>query len=78
VAEYKTREQRLEQALRDLIRHHRNVLESGRSRIVELGGEDACDPVDSMMRGDPYIRNAEAALARGVPAAGKTSDGEQR
>jgi hypothetical protein len=62
-----TREQRLERALRDLIRHYVIALENGRDRIIELGGE--CDPVEAMERSDPYLRKAREALAYGVSEA---------
>jgi hypothetical protein len=65
VAEQLNREQRLEQALRDLIRSYVCVLENGRDRILMLGGD--CDPVDVMERGNPYLNKAKAALAYGVP-----------
>jgi hypothetical protein len=68
MAEQLTREQRLEKALRDLIRAYVTTLENGRDRIVFLSGGDqsACDPVEVMERGDPYLNAAKAALASGV------------
>jgi len=47
--------------LRDLIKHYVNLLEIGRDRIVELGGD--CDPVDVMERSDPHLVVARRALA---------------
>lgn len=65
MAKPKTREQVLEDALRDLIRNFRQTVASGRSRIVEEAGGDetACDSVEQMLAGNPYLRNAEKALA---------------
>lgn len=48
-------------ALKDLRRAYVNLLESGRDRIVSLGG--SCDPVDVMERNDPHLRRAAAAIA---------------
>lgn len=75
VAEPKTREQVLEDALRDLIRNFRQTVASGRSRIVEEAGgdESACDSVEQMLAGNPYLRNAEKALAYDVKASGEAS-----
>lgn len=61
--------ERLEKALRDLIGAYVRLMESGRDRIVSLGGD--CDPVDVMERGDPYLAQARAALA----ASGKPDEG---
>jgi len=47
--------------LRDLIKHYVRLLEIGRDRIVELGGD--CDPVDVMERSDPHLTVARRALA---------------
>lgn len=52
----------LREALADLVQGYVNTLESGRDRIVELGGQ--CDPVDVMEAADPYLRAARAALAQ--------------
>lgn len=73
MAEPKTREQVLEDALRDLIRNFRQTVASGRSRIVEESGGDetACDSVEQMLARNPYLRNAEKALAYGVTVAPK-------
>lgn len=54
--------ERLRGALSDLIRGYVNTLESGRDRIVFLGGQ--CDPVAVMEASDPYLRAASAALAQ--------------
>lgn len=53
----------LREALADLVQGYVNTLESGRDRIVELGGQ--CDPVDVMEAADTYLRAARAALAQG-------------
>ena len=53
---------RLREALGDLIRGYVNALESGRDRILFLGGQ--CDPVDVMESSDPYLKAARAALAQ--------------
>lgn len=52
----------LRAALINLIRGYVNLLEIGRDRIVELGGQ--CDPVDQMEASDPYLLDARAALAQ--------------
>lgn len=39
-----------------------NLLESGRDRIIDLGG--CCDPVDVMEAGDPAIRRANEVIAK--------------
>lgn len=51
----------IREALRSLIRAYVNLLESGRDRIVSLGGE--CDPVDKMEANDPALIAAKAALS---------------
>lgn len=48
-------------ALRDLRHAYVRLLESGRDRIMDLGG--SCDPVDVMERGDIDLRKADAAIA---------------
>lgn len=50
------------EALKRLVRSYVNTMESGRDRIVALGGD--CDPVDVMERGDPYLRLAKDAIAK--------------
>ena len=50
----------LRKALAHLVQGYVNTLESGRDRIVELGGQ--CDPLDVMEAADPYLRAARAAL----------------
>jgi hypothetical protein len=55
------REAQLEEALRQLIRGYMILLENGRDRILLLGGQ--CDSVEVMERGDPYLREARAALS---------------
>lgn len=44
-----------------LCRHFVNTLESGRDRIIALGGD--CDPVDRMEQSDPVLARSRAALA---------------
>ncbi len=56
-----SRVERLEAALKLLIRAYVSLMETGRDRIVQLGGD--CDPVDVMERGDPYLRKAKEALS---------------
>lgn len=51
----------LEQALRSLYRAYVRLLESGRDRIVSLGG--SCDPVDVMEAGDIDLRKVRDVLA---------------
>lgn len=51
----------LSDALKDLIRAYVILMEAGRDRIIALGGE--CDPVETMERGDSYLRKAREALA---------------
>jgi hypothetical protein len=50
------------EALKRLARAYVSTMESGRDRIVALGGD--CDPVDVMERGDPYLRIAKEAIAK--------------
>ena len=50
----------MREAHRKLIRAYVNLLESGRDRIVSLGG--ICDPVDQMEASDPALREAKDAL----------------
>lgn len=40
-------------ALKEFYKHYVSTLESGRDRIVMLGGD--CDPVDMMEAGDPIL-----------------------
>jgi hypothetical protein len=65
--EQPTREQVLEGALRSLMRGYMIVLENGRGRILDLGGQ--CDPLDKMEASDPWLREARNALAYGVKEA---------
>ena len=53
--------------LRKLRRAYVNLLEGGRDRILQLGGD--CDPVDVMEASDPYLRSADAAIAKATGAA---------
>lgn len=48
--------QELLTALKELCRQYIALMENGRNRILDLGGD--CDPVDVMERGDPYLRQA--------------------
>lgn len=64
VGEQTAREQVLEGALRSLMRGYVNLLENGRNRILDLGGQ--CDPVDKMEASDPYLREARNAFTPGV------------
>jgi len=50
------------EALKRLARTYVSTMESGRDRIIALGGD--CDPVDVMERGDPYLRIAKEAIAK--------------
>lgn len=50
----------LSKALRDLIRGYVNLLENGRDRILEAGGQ--CDSLDVMEASDPWLKSARAAL----------------
>jgi hypothetical protein len=52
--------ERLKGALRHLYHGYVRTLETGRDRIIDLGG--ACDPVDTMEEGDPCLVAARAAL----------------
>lgn len=49
-------------ALRALYRAYVQLLESGRDRIVSLGGD--CDPVERMESGDPALHAARAVIAK--------------
>lgn len=51
---------RIREALLPLIQGYVNLLESGRDRIISLGGD--CDPVDVMEASDPYLRAARALI----------------
>lgn len=52
--------------LRRLYHAYVRLLESGRDRIRDLGGE--CDPVDVMERNDPDLIQARRALGFAQPA----------
>lgn len=54
------RVRRLEEALRRLIRGYVLLLECGRDRIVDLGGQ--CDSLEQMEREDSWLREYRAAL----------------
>jgi hypothetical protein len=48
--------------LTNLQRAYVNLLETGRDKIIALGGE--CDPVDVMERNDPYLKDSRAAIKK--------------
>lgn len=50
-----------ESEVRALYKHYVNTLESGRDRIISLGGE--CDPVDKMEASDPVLARIRKLLA---------------
>lgn len=50
----------LREPMRNLYRAYVQLLESGRDRILSLGGD--CDPVDVMEASDPDLRAARKAL----------------
>lgn len=52
-------------ALKDMDRAYMNLLENGRDRILFLGGD--CDDIPVMEAGDPYLRQARAAIAKVKP-----------
>jgi hypothetical protein len=60
-------------AFKQLCNHYVWLMESGRQRILTLGGE--CDPVDVMERGDPYLRQAREALDKFEKVIGGTENG---
>lgn len=47
-------------ALKSLIRGYVHLLEAGRDRLISLGYP--CDSVETMERGDPWLKEARAAL----------------
>ena len=47
--------------MKALYKSYVQLLESGRDRIVDLGGD--CDPVDRMEQGDPALIRARAVIA---------------
>lgn len=55
------------EALKNMRRAYVNLMESGRDRIIFLGGE--CDPLDVMEAGDPNLRTSAAAIAKATGAA---------
>lgn len=55
------------QELKNLRRAYVNLLETGRDRILLLGGQ--CDDVPTMEASDPYLRDASAAIAKATGAA---------
>ena len=48
--------------LKNLRRAYVNLLESGRDRIVFLGGQ--CDPILTMVENDPHLKSSEAVIAK--------------
>lgn len=59
--ELKMRVVRLEAGLRRFRRAYVSLMETGRDRIVSLGG--SCDPLEAMEAADPELRLIDAALA---------------
>jgi len=55
------RNEALRRELGALMRGYVNLLENGRNRIMDLGGQ--CDPVDVMEARDPWLRDARVALS---------------
>lgn len=53
--------------LKNLRRAYVNLLETGRDRILSLGGQ--CDDVTTMEASDPYLRDASAAITKATGAA---------
>lgn len=53
--------ERLRIELRTLIRGYVNLLENGRDRIIDLGGQ--CDSLDVMEASDHWLKSARAALS---------------
>lgn len=56
----------MHEALHALYRAYISLFETGRDRIVSLGGD--CDAVDVMVSGDPALAKAREALALAEPA----------
>lgn len=50
------------EALKELDRAYVNLLHTGRGRLEDAGV--VCDPVDVMVRSDPNLRSARAAIAK--------------
>lgn len=55
------------QGLKNLKRAYVNLLEAGRNRILDMGGQ--CDDVPTMEASDPYLRDASAAIAKATGGA---------
>ena len=53
--------------LKNLRRAYVNLLESGRDRIVFLGGQ--CDAILTMVGNDPHLKSSEAVIAKATGAA---------
>ena len=51
----------LRQSLGSMIHAYVRLLDCGRDRILDLGGQ--CDPLDVMEASDPWLRDARAALS---------------
>ncbi|WP_368647766.1 hypothetical protein ABRZ00_12970 [Castellaniella ginsengisoli] len=62
----------LRQSLGSMIHAYVRLLDCGRDRILDLGGQ--CDPLDAMEASDPWLRDARAALAQEQGG----SDGDSR
>ncbi|ELY3599419.1 MULTISPECIES: ead/Ea22-like family protein [Cronobacter] len=54
----------LTDALRQAVSGYKSCLRTGHERIIELGGE--CDAPETMIAGNPDIRQAEKVLAVGI------------
>ena len=59
--------------LKSLRRAYVTLLESGRDRILDLGG--TCDPVDVMEAGNPHLASAVKAIAAGEAELRREPDG---
>ena len=51
----------LRQSLGSMIHAYVRLLDCGRDRILDLGGQ--CDPLDVLEANDPWLRDARAALS---------------
>lgn len=61
IARLRTENAGLRIYLRNMIGAYVRLMENGRDRIIDLGGQ--CDPVDVMEAADPWLRDARAALS---------------
>jgi hypothetical protein len=62
IARLRTENAGLRISLRNMIGAYVRLMENGRDRIIDLGGQ--CDPVDVMEAADPWLRASRAALAQ--------------